>query len=202
MSRFGRRRASLASAALLGAGALALAGCGVPVDRGPTSLSQADVPFGLLNPSPPSTTTTTANGTPVTVSVQIFLLSSTGHVMAVDRDVPVPAPLSAILSALVDGPTNAETAGGLSSAVPGQTQVVSATMAGGVAVVDLAGTFGQLVGQAQIDAVAQIVFTATVLPGVTGVSFELGGQQVAVPTDSGAEVLVVGRAQYATLAPS
>ncbi len=77
------------------------------------------------------------------------------------------------------------------SAVPAQTTVLGAVVgAGGVATVNLGGTFGQLVGQAQIQAVAQIVFTATALPGVTGVTFELAGQAVDVPMASGAQVPV------------
>jgi spore germination protein GerM len=107
-----------------------------------------------------------------------------------------------VLGVLVRGPTNIEAAEGLSSAVPAQTTVLGAVIgSGGVATVDLGGTFGQLVGQAQIQAVAQIVFTATTLPGVTSVTFELAGQAVDVPVASGAQVPSANRAQFAPLAP-
>jgi spore germination protein GerM len=180
--------------------ALALGACGVPIDSGPKALARNNVPFGLLRPSSP--TTTTPSAAPVTVSVVIYLVAANGQLSAVAREVPVPAPLTAILGALVDGPTNAEAAAGLQSAVPSQTQVISASVAGGIATVDLGGTFAQLVGTPEIEAVAQIVFTATALPGVGGVSFELNGQQVAVPTATGAEVPVAARAQFAPFAPS
>jgi hypothetical protein len=187
----------------LSAGALAclalLAACGVPIDHGPKALARSDVPFGLLRPSSPPTTAPSA--APVTVSVVIYLVAANGQLSAATREVPVPAPLTAILGALVDGPTNAEATAGLQSAVPSQTQVISASVAGGIATVDLGGTFAQLVGAPEIEAVAQIVFTATALPGVGGVAFELNGQQVAVPTATGAEVPVADRGQFAPFAP-
>ena len=184
-----------------GAALALLAGCGVPIDTGPKALARSGVPFGLLRPSSPTTTTTVAATPPVTVSVAIYLLAANGKLSAVAREVPVPAPLITILGALVDGPTNAEATAGLQSAVPPQTQVLAASAAGGVATVDLGGTFAQLVGPSEIEAVAQIVFTATALPGVTGVTFELNGQQVAVPTATGAEVPIANRAQFAPFAP-
>ena len=196
MSRTHRPSAALcALCAVLAAGALA--GCGVPVDNSPTVLAKTGVPFGLLEPSAPTPSTTAPL---VTVTVQIFLLSSAGQLVAVARNVPVPAALGAVLGALVDGPTNAEAAAGLQSAVPAQTQVLSTSMSNGVAQVDLGGTFGELVGQAEIDAVAQIVFTATALTGVTAVSFELDGQPAAVPTAGDVEVPEANRSQFASMA--
>jgi len=196
----GRRRAGALAVAVV-AVAVVTAGCGVPVDRGPTALSRSGVPFGLLNPSP-ANTTTSVSPAPVEVSVQLFMLGPTGHLVPVQRDVPFPAPLTTVLGALVDGPTNAEAAAGLQSAVPQQTVVLSASVAGGVATVDLGGPFGQLVGQAQIDAVAQVVFTAAALPGVTGVVFELNGQPVSVPTATGADVPEANPSQFAPMAPT
>jgi len=135
--------------------------------------------------------------------VAIFLVTSSGHLVAVTREVPAAQEsLAAVLDALVRGPSNTEAAAGLSSSVPAQTTVLGAVVgAGGVATVNLGGTFGQLVGQAQIQAVAQLVFTATALPGVTSVAFELAGQAVDVPVASGAQVPTANRTQFAPLAP-
>jgi spore germination protein GerM len=190
------------SAAAAVVGILVLAGCGVPVDRVPSALPRKGIPFGLLRPSAP-TTTTTSTPSPVEASVPIFLVASSGHLVVVTRQVPVAEEtLAAVIGALVKGPTNAEAAAGLESAVPAQTVVIGATTGiGGVATVNLGGTFGQLVGQAQIQAVAQIVFTATSVPGVTSVAFELAGQAVDVPVASGAGVAVANRLQFASLAP-
>jgi hypothetical protein len=179
----------------------ALAGCGVPVDRQPAALGRHGVPFGLLDPTG-STTTVTTTPSPIEVPVQIFLIGPTGHLVPVARDVPVSAPdVATVLGALVAGPTDAESAAGLQSALTPQTTVLGATLAGGVATVNLNGAFGQLVGPPQIQAVAQIVYTATALPGVTGVTFELSGTPVEVPVANGVQVPLAGRAQFATLAP-
>ena len=135
--------------------------------------------------------------------MQIFLIDPTDHLVAVGRDVPVHAPdLLTVLGALVAGPTDAESAAGLQTALPAQTPVISASITGGVATVNLGGTFGQLVGPPQIQAVAQVVFTASALPGVTGVTFELSGQPVEVPVASGVDVPVASTSQFATLAPT
>jgi spore germination protein GerM len=134
--------------------------------------------------------------------VQIFLIGPTGHVVAVSRTVSVSPPdLATVLRALVAGPTNVESAAGLQSAVTSQTTVLGANIAGGTATVNLGGTFGQIVGPPEIQAVAQVVFTASALPGVTGVTFELMGQSVEVPVASGALVPVATTAQFAALAP-
>lgn len=183
------------------AAAVALAACGVPVDSQPTALSRSGIPFGLLNPAPPQTTTTLAPSA-VEVPVQIYLIGPTGHLVAVARDVPVKAPdLASVLGALVLGPTDVEEEAGLQSALSEQTQVLGATVIGTVATVNLGGTFGQLVGPPQIQAVAQIVFTASALPGVSGVSFELSGIPIEVPVASGAQVPVASTAQFAPYAP-
>lgn len=198
------RRRVVSRAAALFSCALGLAvstgGCGVPVSGVPTVLSKNAVPFDLLAPSPP--TSAAAAPTPSTVSVEIFLINSSGQLVPTTRDLAYPAALGAILGALVDGPTNTESAAGLQSAVPAQTQVLSATTAGHVATVDLSGTFAELVGQSQIDAVAQIVYTVTVLPGLTAVDFELDGQPVDVPTATGAEVPVANQSDFSSMAPA
>jgi hypothetical protein len=181
---------------------LTFAGCGVPVDRSPSALPRRGIPFGLLRPSAQSTTTTSAPS-PVAVSIRIFLVGSSGRLVGVSREVPAAQEtLATVLGALVEGPTNDEAAAGLGSAVPPQTVVLGAAVgAGGLATVNLGGTFGQLVGQAQIEAVAQIVFTAADVFGVTGVTFELAGRSVNVPVASGAEVPIAAPTQFAGLAP-
>ena len=195
----GRARVMLCGLMVAG---LMVAGCGVPVERTPSALPRKDIPFGLLKPSAPSTTTTSVSS-PVTVTVRVFMVASTGHLFAVARQVPAAQPaLTAVLQELIRGPTNLETGLGLQSAIPAQTMVLGTTMGTDeVATVNLGTTFGQLVGQAQIQAVAQIVFTAAALPGIAGVSFELAGKPVDVPVASGAEVPVANPADFGPLAP-
>ena len=190
-----------AIATLLACVIVGAAGCGVPVDKEPTALSRHGIPFDLLAPTQSTTTVTTAPS-PIAVPVQIFLIGPTGHLAAVTRTVSVSPPdLATVLRALVAGPNNVESTAGLQSALTTQTTVLGANIAGGVATVNLGGAFGQLVGPPQIQAVAQIVFTASALPGVTGVTFELSGQSVQVPIASGALVPVATTAQFTALAP-
>jgi len=181
-----------------------IGGCGVPVDRGPTALSRSGVPFGLLAPSS-SPTTSTTGASPAEVPIEIFLVDPSGHLVAVSREVPAAQDsLAVVLGALVDGPTAAETAAGLQSAVHPQTSVMGASIASaGLVTVNLAGTFGQLVGQAQIEAVAQIVYTASNLSGVnmTGIAFQLAGQPIEVPVANGAQVQVANQSEFAPFAP-
>ena len=51
-------------------------------------------------------------------------------------------------------------------------------------------------------AIAQVVYTVTQQPGVTGVAFAIGGKAIEVPTAAGAQVPgPVGRADYLPQAP-
>jgi Sporulation and spore germination len=185
-----------------------LAGCGVPVDDGPTALARAGVPFNLLAPSTPSTSAPTVPPSPSQTVVQVFLLGVAGHLVPVSRSVAgaqgTQAELTAALEALVAGPTLAETVQeGLQSAIPPQTTLVGVTIGPqGLVTVDLGGTFAQLVGLDQIEAVAQVVFTAIEFSGVTALTFQLSGQPIAVPTETGEQVRVVNESQYTSLAPA
>jgi len=188
-------------AALAAAVALGLTGCGVPIDKQPAALSRHGIPFGLLNPTS-ATSSPTATTSPIEVPVQVFLIDPTDHLVAVGRDVSVrPPDLQSVLGALVAGPTATESGAGLQTALA-QTTVIDASIAGGIATVNLGGTFGQLVGPPQIQAVAQVVFTASSLPGITGVTFELSGSPVEVPVASGVEVPIANTSQFAILAPT
>jgi hypothetical protein len=180
---------------------IGLSACGVPVDKQPAALSRHGIPFNLLAPTQ-STTTTSTEPSPVAVPVEIFLIGPNGHLSAVARTVSVSPPdLATVLRVLVAGPTDTESAAGLQSAVTTQTTVLGANIAAGTATVNLGGTFGQIVGPQEIEAVSQVVFTASALPGVTGVTFQLMGQAVEVPVPSGALVPVATTAQFAALAP-
>lgn len=69
----------------------------------------------------------------------------------------------------------------LTNAVPADLVLLDTSLEGGILDVDLAG-LGQIEAENQRLAVAQIVFTATELSGVSQVRFLLNGQYTAVPT--------------------
>jgi spore germination protein GerM len=190
--------------------AFGVAACGVPVGGGPSPIAPKAVPFDLLAPTPPNSapaSSSTQSGGH-TLAVQVFLVNPSSHLTAVSRSVAFPndpdALLVSLLRAVIAGPTSAEAAAGLQGAIPPQTAVLSGTtITAGLATVDLSAGFGQLAGQAQIEAIAQVVWTVTAnLSGVSGVVFEIAGQPASVPEPSGALVSVATRADYASLAPS
>ncbi len=79
---------------------------------------------------------------------------------------------------------------------------MSAKVTNGIATVDFTTNPIQVVGASQTLAIAQVVFTATLQPGVTGVLFQIGGQPIEVPTASGATVPgPVDRTSYQPYAP-
>ncbi len=79
------------------------------------------------------------------------------------------------LGALLQGPTEAETTAGLTTAVPGLTRVRSTALMGDVLVVDLSGSFSTLgpPGSSELR-LAQFVYTVSVFP--VRVLFQIDGQ--------------------------
>ena len=79
---------------------------------------------------------------------------------------------------------------------------MTATVVGGIATVDFTSDPVQVVGPDQTLAIAQVVYTATQQPGVTGVVFQIAGQPIEVPTASGVQVPgPVNRTSYLPQAP-
>lgn len=204
------RTSRLRWAAVVVAGAL-LAGCGVPVGDRPSIIASGAVPPGLLRPTSPQTTTTPAPVAPDYATIAIYFVGPSTHLVAVNRDVQVAASqldsdagLTAVVQALVSGPTTAEAAAGAQTELPSGTKVLNGTgISGGIATVNFSASFGQLAGQTQIEAVAQVVYTVIgAIPQVTGVSFQIDGQRAQVPSPpAGALVNVATRTLYASLGP-
>ena len=90
-----------------------------------------------------------------------------------------------MLDALFAGPTASETSQGLTTALPASLKVLDTTTEGSRVTLDLSADFGQITGEAETTAVAQLVLTATSQPGVTDVLFSIVGRPISVPTPSG-----------------
>lgn len=184
---------------------MATAACGIPTTGGPTAIPRGNVPFDLLSPASPTTATSTVPPD-VAVPELIFLAASTGTVAPVSRYITVPTTLNAtlteLLGALLAGPTPTESATGLESFLSGAKVKVTAKVVGGIATVNFSANPIQVVGASQTLAIAQVVFTATAQPGVTGVAFQIAGVPLDVPTASGATVSgPVDRTSYQPQAP-
>jgi spore germination protein GerM len=133
---------------------------------------------------------------------RIYLVSGT-QVVPVQRRVRTPVTLTEVLATLLEGPTTLESRFGLQTFLSGSSTKVTATVTGGIATVDFFSANPlQVVGPDQAVAIAQVVFTATEQPGVTGVRFEIDGKPIEVPSANGVQVPgPVTRADYQAQAP-
>lgn len=179
-----RRRAALA---VLAVGLLA-AGCAIPTQSAPSSIAPSKVPFDLLNPHLPTTTTTLPKPSSL-VPVKVFFLNSTSQLQPEPRVVASPAPLDSIVNAMLAGPTSAEAASGVFSAIPSDVSLLGTSTQGDVVTVNMNSAFGQITGTSTELAVAQIVATVATENGLgTGIIFEIDGQRTSVPIANGSQV--------------
>jgi len=176
-----------------GALAVALAGCG----------SGKAVSLGK-----PKTQTTTGKeptgNVPTLLSLEVWFTRGDGLVAVRRTHQPTPRVATAAIDALLAGPTAAERASGVASAVPGGTRLLGITIRGGVATVDLTSEYqsggGSLSMQTRL---GQVVYTLTQFPTVQKVRFRLDGTPVNVFSSEGIVLdHPVGRSDYANLLPA
>lgn len=166
--------------------AVVLTGCGVPTGGQPQTIPPSDIPYGLASPSP----TPMPSAPPETVA-------DTSRVHWIDaQDTLVPQPrevggttrrerLAHLLDELAAGPLPRERDDELSSALPPEVRLGVAALDEGTATVDV-DTLGRAPsGGSTRRAVAQIVLTATSVPGVQAVRLQLAGEPVEAPLPSG-----------------
>ena len=155
-------------------------GCGVGTQSTAQNIDRQAVPFALLAPASTSTSTIAAPRTSVTV----FFEGPSG-LIPVEREVTGPATLSSALDQLAGGPSTADSAAPLQSPASTVTPLAVKRVVGGTAWITVPAAFAKLGGQDQIVAAAQIVYTATALPGITGVMLLVNGQRSEVPVGDG-----------------
>jgi len=190
------RTRHLPVAALL---AVLLAACSVPADSKPRTIPPNQVAFDLLTPS---TTTTATTAPAATVGVTVYMMGPE-RLAAVQRTVASPPSLGTVLATLVRGPTPTEEQTGLRSAINSQMHVIGTQMNGSTAIINMSDGFSGIGVQEQIDAVAQIVYTATAIEGVDSVQITLNAVPVEVPRDDGSSTKdPLRRSDYGALAPS
>jgi Sporulation and spore germination len=144
-----------AVAAVLAAG-LSLGGFGVPTDSAPHAINPNDVPFGLLGHESPSTVITTVPHHSSQPEI-LWFIDSNGHLFATAVNIATPVSIASILDALMNGPIT----GNLQSQIPPGTQVLSVGVSNGLATIDLTSGIENASGEPLIQAIAQLVFTAT-----------------------------------------
>ncbi len=174
-----------------------LSSCGVPTERVAHVASDKDVPSGLLDTSP-STSTTIEPTNPV-MSVTICLARQMGPLKVVTRQVSLDATINEVLRELAMPPTQQEQASGLETAVSAG---ITATVGGGIATVSVNSDFTTGSAADQLTAVGQIVCTLTARPGIGQVQFDMNGTIVDVPRGDGSTTAnPVSRDNYPALMP-
>jgi spore germination protein GerM len=191
-----RRRWKWAAAAWA---ALGLAACGIPSSDTATRVAAGRVPFGLAEPD---TATTTSNppGKPLETVTLYYLRQN--RLAAVTRRITQALALDDVLQLLSGGASETEAASGIRSALTGTSDILSGTVVRGTAVVAIGPDFITLPASEQSLAIAQIVYTATQLPGVGQVQFTNNGVPIDVPRGDGSLTIApVTRDDYPSVAP-
>jgi len=169
--------------------AMLLVACGsgsVVGDGGPVTTTTADATTTTTS-TPPDGGTTTTTTLPATRFVDIYLIEEGQFAQAVTRTIPdTPAVATSAIKALLDGPTPAEEAADLTSAIPPSTLLLGLTIQDGLATIDLSREFESGGGSfAMISRLAQVVYTLTQFSTVDEVTFELDGEPVTVFSNEG-----------------
>jgi spore germination protein GerM len=173
--------------------------CGVRSDPGPRTVSAGDVPYGLLEEAPPTTQPPRTSSVP-TAGVNVYFVNG-DRMWSVVRQVNAPASVPKALTALLFGPQEDEADAGVRSAISPTATVQARASDPTTFLVDLSPEFAQGSVTEQVLGLAQIVWTATEFPGVTGVRFTLNGAPIQVPTPTGSTGEPVGRDAFAEVAP-
>jgi spore germination protein GerM len=175
------RAAGIARAAVaLLAVASTLAGCGVPTDSSPQDVASDDLPAALRNV--PATSTTVEPG-PRDLAI-VYWIRGEKLVRSV-APVTEPATVRSVLDVLQQGPVPGQAKAGDRSALDGTSLIRRVSIAGRMAVIDLAPSFANLLPSDQVLALAQLVLTATERPEISDVRLTVGGEVTQLPRADG-----------------
>lgn len=166
--------------------AVVLAGCGVPTGGEPSAIAPSEIPYGLTEPSP--TTAPSAVPEAVADTSRVHWISAADTLVPRAREISGSARrerLASLLGQLAAGPSTDEQAEQLSSALPPEVRLRVTALEDGTATIDV-DALGQVpAGSSTRRAVAQVVLTATSVPGVRAVLLELAGEPIEAPLPSG-----------------
>jgi hypothetical protein len=163
-----------------------LAGCGVTTGGSPEELAPSEVPYGLLSPAP--TTPAPSSVAPVGGRPRVYLVSPDDVLVPNGRDVGsggLHDRLVDLLGQLTSGPTSDEREEELTTALPPGAELSVTAVDDDAVTVDLTGPGEAPSGLQSRLAVAQIVLTATSLPGIRSVLLTSDGDPLEAPLPSG-----------------
>lgn len=174
-------------------------GCGLPDQTSPSIVSGAHLAPQQRASAPATTVPLLPSRLPTTL---YFISADSSHLVAA-KQFDAHTGLAAAIGSLLAGPTSSESAAGLSTAIPDKTKLDSSSLHGPLAYLDFSKSLASVSGQEQLLAFAQIVVTATSVPGVQEVLIAVGKQVVSAPLSDGTLAQgPVGRASYASLIQS
>ena len=129
----------------------------------------------------PAATATPTRGLAREIGLQAWF-SRNGKLFVTERTVPATTSVGrTALDRLLTGPSAAEYAAGLRSQLPAGTTLLGVRISSGTATVDLSSSFESAASPSAMPLrIAQVVYTLTQFPAVTGVRFEINGQGVTV----------------------
>ena len=164
-------------AALVAVIAVVVSACGIPLDGEPRAIDAATPTPVEEQPTP----------TPQAVQLfTIFLTDAEGRVRPVERELPDPLTITALVEERRETPTEQETEQGLVTLIPAETALFAAPEPpeGGTAIIDLAsGSLDTLEDDFLTLAVAQIVWTLSGSPSIDRVVIRIDGEDQFWPTD-------------------
>jgi hypothetical protein len=155
-----------------------------PTHSQPASTTQP--PSGSQAPTPTSASTPVPSATPPGGTARQTVLQTwftrQGKLFVTERTVPATVGVGrAALDRLLAGPSAAEYAAGVRSQIPAGTRLLGLRITAGTATADFTSSFGSAASPSTMPLrIAQVVYTLTQFPSVTGVRFEINGQGVTV----------------------
>jgi spore germination protein GerM len=194
----------LAIALLLGS--LVLASCGLSENDHPEAIPPENVPPGLLDADPSTTTTGMASGEGSTVTVYLVERSEDGtKLTGVHRMVANSSNPGDRITALLSQPTEEETARGLTTAIPADTVLLHSAVEEDdqrILDIDVSSELFDVQGEELATAFAQFVWTVSQLSSVREVRFLVDGEPINAQDAEGVEQDgPVSTADYVDLAP-
>jgi len=187
--------------------ALAAAACGIPTDKSPRPIVQGALPNALA----PQTTTSLAGARAGSDVVRIFLVRNDGatpKLAAVSVVIADTTTLSQrarmVMTELVsDQPAPSGATQNLTNTIPSAVRILDLKLDGDVLDLDMS-HLDNVESTQQRLAFAQMVYTATDLPGIDAVRFSINGRAAQVPLDNATSKLgqAIDPGDYAQLDPN
>jgi len=167
---------------------LTTVGCGVRLDDQPRPLAAESIPYGLLETSTsvPAVPRVTLAPEPSVQATSVFLVDNDDFLVEVQRQLAGDVTVLTALESLLSQPTEAERNAGLTTALSSTTELRGvAGPENGLVTIDLSSDVDVVSPDIVRLALAQLVYTATAVPRVERVLFQVDGQAREVPTGEG-----------------